>query len=77
LCKLRDAAIGQDDSITHASPLSLVHFECLVDSLMALYRECTESSTLSKDRNVKKFIQKCKLITHQVCVPNVHSFWFS
>ena len=60
LCKLRDSAIGQDETITHSSPLSLAHFECLMDVLTALYNECTGSSSLSRDKNVNKFINKCK-----------------
>ena len=59
LSTLRDVAIGSEKTLAHSSPLSLAHYECLMDVLATLHQEC--SGSLSRDKNASKFARKCEL----------------
>ena len=59
--KLRDAALGSRKSISVDSPLAHASYECAVDSLLALYGECSsETSGLSRDKHISRFLTKCE-----------------
>ena len=57
--KLRDIALGLKKSVQVNSVFASVSYDSAVDSLLALYNECKGASSLSKDKNVLKFIRKC------------------
>lgn len=61
LLKLKDVAMGVEKAIPVNSPLAPASYDCAVDSLLALFNECKGASTLAKDKNVLKFINKCKM----------------
>ena len=64
LLKLRDAALGSRETISVDSPLAHASYECAVDSLLALYSECSsESSGLSRDKHILRFLAKCELVS--------------
>ena len=59
--KLRDAALGCRQNISVNSPLAHVSYECVVDSLLALYTECSrEQAGLARDKHIAKFLTKCE-----------------
>lgn len=59
--KLRDAALGSRKSISVDSPLAHASYECAVDSLLALYGECSsETAGLSRDKHISRFLAKCE-----------------
>lgn len=58
--KLKDVAMGLKKAIPVHSSLAPASYDCTVDSLLALYGECKGASSLAKDKNVVKFINKCK-----------------
>ena len=61
ILQLRDAALGSRRSISLDSPLAHASYECTVDSLLALYSECSsETSCLSRDKHVSRFLAKCE-----------------
>ena len=61
--KLRDAALGSRKSVSVNSALASVSYECVVDSLLALYAECSsEHAGLARDKNVARFISKCEYL---------------
>lgn len=53
LLKLRDVALGK---VAVNSDLAPASYDCTVDSLLAMFREC---QCLSRDKNILKFINKC------------------
>lgn len=59
LLRLRDVALGARKEVPVSSCLAPASYDCTVDSLMALFSECKGASTLAKDKNVLKFINKC------------------
>lgn len=58
--KLRDVALGLKKKVSVNSALAPASYDCTVDSLLALYDECRSASALAKDKNVIKFLSKCK-----------------
>lgn len=58
--KLRDVALGSRKSVQVNSPLSAASYDCAMDSLLALHNECSQASSLSKDKNIGRFLGKCK-----------------
>ena len=57
--KLKDVALGSTRNLTVNSALATASYDCTVDSLLALYNECSQSS-LAKDKHVARFLSKCK-----------------
>ena len=50
---------GNDDSGDVSSSLTLrLSYDCILDLLVAVYRECDRAS-LKKDKNVARFLKKC------------------
>lgn len=41
-------------------PLVRLSYDCILDALDAIYKECNGSSTLSKDKYIARFLKKCK-----------------
>lgn len=39
-------------------------YDCLLDSLESIYKECYSSASLSKDKYVSRFLKKCNEIYH-------------
>lgn len=64
---LRDVALGQNKSVQVNSDLAPASYDCAVDSLLALYNECHQATSLAKDKHVGRFLTKCKL-NECVCV---------
>jgi len=61
--KLRDAALGSRKSVSVSSALARVSYECVVDSLLTLYSECSsEQAGLARDKNVARFLSKCRCL---------------
>lgn len=58
--KLKDVSLGLKKVVSVNSSLAPASYECTVDSLLALYNECKSASALAKDKNVIKFLTKCK-----------------
>ena len=59
--KLRDAALGSRKSISVNSSLAHVSYDCVVDSLLALYVECSNNRAgLAKDKHIAWFLNKCE-----------------
>ena len=59
--KLRDAALGSRKSISVSSSLARVSYECVVDSLLSLYTECSsERAGLARDKHIARFLTKCE-----------------
>lgn len=59
--KLKDVALGVKKAVPVNSCLAPASYDCTVDSLLALFNECKGASSLAKDKNVLKFINKCNL----------------
>ena len=58
--KLRDAALGSRKTVSVSSALARVSYECVVDSLLSLYSECSaDQAGLARDKNVARFLNKC------------------
>ena len=57
---LRDVALGSSRTVNVNSDLAPASYDCAVDSLLALYSECNQATSLSKDKNVERFLSKCK-----------------
>lgn len=58
--KLGDVALGSKKAVSLSSSLAPASYDSAVDSLLALYCECKSASSLAKDKNVLKFINKCE-----------------
>ncbi len=63
--KLKDVALGLKKCVPVSSHLAPASYDSAVDSLLALYNECRSASSLSKDKHVLKFINKCKVLEIQ------------
>ncbi len=61
--RLRDIALGLKKTVKVNSDLAPASYDCTVDSLLALYKECVGASSLAKDKNVLKFSRKCEYDT--------------
>lgn len=61
MLRLRDVALGSNKSVTVNSALATAGYDCGVDSLLALYAECSQGS-LTKDKNVARFLNKCNSV---------------
>lgn len=59
LLKLKDVSLGVKKAIPVNSCLAPASYDCTVDALLALFNECKGASSLAKDKNVLKFINKC------------------
>ena len=59
---LRDVALGLSKAVQVNSHLAPASYDCAVDSLLALYTECERAGRLAKDKNVARFLEKCKRI---------------
>ena len=57
---LRDVALGLRKAVQVNSVLAPASYDCAVDSLLALYTECNQVISLAKDKNVGRFLGKCK-----------------
>ena len=57
---LRDVALGSSRTVKVNSDLAPASYDCALDSLLALYTECNQASNLNKDKNVGRFLTKCK-----------------
>ena len=57
---LRDVALGVNKSFKINPTLTSACYDSTVDSLLALHDECNQATGLSKNRNVAKFLGKCK-----------------
>ncbi len=57
--RLKDVALGSTRNVTVNSALATASYDCAVDSLLALYAECSQSS-LAKDKHVGRFLSKCE-----------------
>lgn len=57
---LRDVALGSSRTVKVNSDLAPAGYDCAVDSLLALYSECNQATSLRKDKNVERFLSKCK-----------------
>ena len=63
LLQLKQAALSlpeEDGGRLSDRPLVRLGYDCLLDALDAVYRECHGSGSLSKDKNVSRFLKKCK-----------------
>lgn len=60
--KLKDVALGSKKAVSVSSCLAPASYECAVDSLLALYCECKGASSLARDKNVLKFINRCESV---------------
>lgn len=60
LLKLKDVALGHSKSVSVNSALSNASYDCGVDALLAIYAECSDSTGLSKDKNIAKFLHNCE-----------------
>ena len=62
LLRLKDVALGGSDSQQSPRDNSLfsASYDCAVDALLAVFEECKRSTTLSKDKNVARFLNKCE-----------------
>ena len=60
---LQDVALGRSKSVQVNSDLAPASYDCAVDSLLALYSECNQATSLAKDKNVGRFLAKCKRLT--------------
>lgn len=60
LLQLKDVALGHCRSVSVNSVLSNANYDCGIDALLALYAECSVSTSLAKDKNVAKFLHNCK-----------------
>ena len=58
LLKLREVAVGSRQSVTVNSALSNCSYDSAVDSLVALFAECSQNP-LAKDKNIARFLKKC------------------
>lgn len=60
--RLKDAGMGslEDGRLSDQSLVRLGH-ECVLDALSVVYDECSNSTTLSKDKYISKFLKKCTL----------------
>lgn len=63
--KLRDVALGSTRSVMVNSSLATASYDCAVDSLLALYSECSQSN-LSKDKHVNRFLSKCECVFESI-----------
>ena len=57
---LRDVALGLNKSSEINSVLIPASYDCAVDSMVALHEECTHATSLNRNRNVGRFLRKCK-----------------
>ena len=65
--KLRDAALGSRRSISVDSSLAHASYECVVDSLLSLYIECSsETSGLTRDKHISRFLSKCECVLDKI-----------
>ena len=60
--KLRDVALGLKKTVKVNSSLAAASYDCAMDSLLALYSECSQASSLERDKNVGRFLGKCELL---------------
>ena len=62
LLRLKDVALGGPDSqqSPRDSALLSATYDCAVDALVAVFEECKRSTSLSKDKNVARFLNKCE-----------------
>ena len=62
LLRLKDVALGRSDSqqSPRDSALLFASYDCAVDALLAVFEECKRSTSLSKDKNVARFLNKCE-----------------
>ena len=59
--RLRDVALGCRKSVSVDSSLAHASYECVVDSLLALYSECSgDKAGLARDKYVARFLSKCE-----------------
>ena len=63
LLKLKDVALGHSKTVSVNSALSNASYDCGIDALLAVYAECSESTSLAKDKNVAKFLHNCECDT--------------
>jgi hypothetical protein len=64
--KLKDVALGSRRAVSVGSSLAAASYDSAVDSLLALYCECKSASSLARDKNVLKFINKCECAEYDV-----------
>ena len=57
---LKDVALGLRKSVQVNSALTPASYDCAVDSLLALYTECSNVTSLAKDKHIARFLGKCK-----------------
>lgn len=68
---LKDVALGSSKAVQVNSTLAPASYDCAVDSLLALYTECKQATSLAKDKNVGRFLAKCeKMNVHQFTIDN-------
>ena len=62
--RLKDAAVGslEDGTLSEQQPLVRLGYDCVLDALYTVYQECNESTTLSKDKRIAKFLKNCNLV---------------
>ena len=53
---LKDVALGSVEE----GNLVRLGYDCVLDSLLAVYHECQKSTSLSKDKYISRFLKKCK-----------------
>ena len=58
--KLKEAALSDQKSVLLNSDLAPASYDCALDSLLALHNGCSDAVMYAKDRNVQKFLKKCK-----------------
>ena len=61
---LRDVALGLNKSSEINCDLYPASYDCTVDSMLALHEECTQATSLNRNRNVGRFLRKCEHIVY-------------
>ena len=79
---LRDVALGLSKTVQVNSALAPASYDCAVDSLLALYTECNQVTSLAKDKHVGRFLGKCKtniMIIKHTCSTKIYclAYWVS
>ena len=64
LLQLKKVVLGDrngDNNKISSNPTLRLGYDCVLDLLVAVYRECDRASSLKKDKNIARFLKKCNI----------------